>query len=185
MATVGGNGNRCPAGEWGGLRGHNPSFPDKSHPLVRLTLQLSAWFLYLIPARKHLVTRHVFDNNLEHETGERTQDYLGAWAALKLLSCIAAIQTSHQRYKAWTESSLSSLDSLRLSWRNDFATDAFRKSFHKVTNGFWCKMGLVSIKSQSRVYWKLCGVTETDWLLHLADICQLFSNRTVLQLLGM
>lgn len=29
------------------------------------------------------------------------------------------------------------------------------------------------------------GVTKTGWLLHLADICQLFSNRTVFQLLGM
>lgn len=46
-------------------------------------------------------------------------------------------------------------------------------------------MGLVSIKIQSGMYWELCGVTKTDWLLHLADICQLFSNRTVLQLLGM
>lgn len=143
-------------------------------------------FLYLISARKHLVTRHVFDNNLEHESGERTEVYLGAWAALKLLCCIGAIPTSQQKLPGLNrEASLSSLGSLRLWWRNNFVKTLPKHINGKVTNGFWCKMGLVSIKSQSGMYWELCGVTKTDWLLHLAGICQLFSNRTVLQLLGM
>lgn len=141
----------------GGPGGAQPQLPGEIPPISEAdtAAKYTVQFFYLICARKHLVTRHVCDNNFEHEAGERTQVYLGPWAALKLLCWIGAIQTSHQCYKAWRERPPSAhwTHSLRLWWRNNFAIDMFRKSFHKVTNGFWCKMGLVSIKSQSGVYW--------------------------------
>lgn len=132
------------SGRWvGGPEGAQPQIPGQIPPISEAdtAAKYTVPFLYPVSPRKHLVIRHVFDSNNEHEAGERTLIYLGPWAALKQLWCIGAVQTNHQRYKAWTERSPSaSSDSLWLWWRNNFATDMFRKSFHKVTNGFWCKM---------------------------------------------
>lgn len=175
------------SGPWlGGLRGHSPSSPEKSHPLVSLTLQLSTQFNYstwFLPGNILLLGMSLTTTLSVRR--RKDSGLLGGMGSSKSALLDRSYTDQPPKLKGLNrEASLSSLDSLRLWRRNNFTIAMFRKGFHKV-NGFWCKMGLVSIKSQSGVYWDLCAARKTDWLLHLADICQLFSNRTVLQLLGM
>lgn len=63
----------------GGAEGAQPQLPGEIPPIsepdtaAKHTVQL----FYLISARKHLVTRHVFDNNFEREEEKRLRSIRG------------------------------------------------------------------------------------------------------------
>lgn len=148
MATVGGNGSRCPAGEWGGLRGHSPRFQDKSQPLERLTLQLNTWFNSDFCQE----TSCYWALSLQPWAWGRRKDSGlsgGMCSSKTALLCRSYTDQLPKLQGLNREVSLSSSNSLRLWWRNNFTIAMFRKSFHKVINSFWCKMGLVSIQIHS------------------------------------